>query len=69
MVTQSLYRVFIGSEPVEVTAGSRQEARELVWRWLGDSQQATKLRTRRQIFGFGFERRPSPNHRLYQSAA
>ncbi|MBK7542312.1 MAG: hypothetical protein IPI57_11130 [Candidatus Competibacteraceae bacterium] len=51
VVTQSLYRVFIGSGAGGSHGRLSQEARELVWRWLGDSQKATKLRTRRQILG------------------
>ncbi len=66
MVT-ALYVVEVGDTSVEVTAETRQKAREIVWAWLGDSARATKLKTRLILYEYGFPRAPSQHHALYQS--
>lgn len=68
MVT-ALYEVVVNRISVEVTAETRQKAREIVWDWLGDSARVTKLKTRLILYEYGFPRAPSPNHALYQSLA
>lgn len=66
MVT-ALYEVVVNRISVEVTAETRQKAREIVWDWLGDSARATKLKTRLILYEYGFPRAPSQHHALYQS--
>lgn len=69
MRPNSLFEVTAMSERIEVTAASRKEAKEIVWRFLGDHNRTTLLRTRLRIAEFGFKRAPNPNHPLYQSVA